>query len=223
MKTNVGNNVQDTSPALATKIGVWLNDAHSDAAQRFNWASLTDDDYTFESVADQALYTLPTDFIEELILFNINQGYELKRQTLGNRWRDKGYDYKSDVIASGTPGSYTILPESGELRLDPPPLEAETYALPYRKDVADLTDSDTPTILEKGIDRFMELYATGQALVYKRRIADGDWYLNRSEFELRKIIHQAQTKVNQRYQFVPQKRDSGKINRLTGDLSYDSI
>ena len=32
MQANVGTNVQDTSAALATKIGVWLNDAYHDVA-----------------------------------------------------------------------------------------------------------------------------------------------------------------------------------------------
>jgi len=223
MQGNVGANVQDTSTALATKVGVWLNDAHQDAANRYNWSSLIDDDHTFESVVDQSEYSLESDFMDELALVNTAQGYTLNRATIKGRWDTEADEYSEDAIASGTPKRYSILLEASKLKLDPPPLVAETYAMPYKKAVGTLSGTDTPTITAHGIDNFMVLYATGQALTYKRRIADGDWYLNRAEFELKKIIHSMTSRANQRYQRVPDSRWSGKVYRFTGDVSYDTV
>ena len=47
MKTNVGNMIQDTSSAMATLIGVWINDAYHDAWRRCLWSDLIDDNFTF--------------------------------------------------------------------------------------------------------------------------------------------------------------------------------
>jgi len=145
-KTNVGSQVQDTSSALATKIGVWLNDKYRDIWRRVAWPAVTDDDYTFESVTSQVNYDLPSDFEEELFMANIAQGYALKRQIQGARWRDRTSAYQADSIPNGTPHSYDILPEVinssgvplGVIRLDPPPAVAETYAMPYKRRHVDL-------------------------------------------------------------------------------------
>ena len=74
------------------------------------------------------------------------------------------------------------------------------------------------------LDDFLIMYGTGQAWAYKRQFAKADWYLNRSEFELRKRIGKERSKLNQRYQMIPESyRMPGGIYRLTGDTSYDSI
>lgn len=40
LKTNVGNRVQDTSTALATLIGYWVNDKYRDVVSRYDWEEL---------------------------------------------------------------------------------------------------------------------------------------------------------------------------------------
>lgn len=220
MQSEVGTNVQDTSTTMATKIGIWLNDAYRDAARRHNWHSLIDNDFTFESVVDQADYTFAsisaTDFGEELAVVDIANGHKLRRDTMGGWWNENYAEYSADSISSGNPVRYVILDEASSIKLDPPPDTAETYAMPYRKTVSDLSGSTTASIT--GIDSHMIMFATGQALAYKRRTQEADWYLNRAEFELKKLIGQENSKVNQSYQFIPSQRSYPL--RFGGDLNW---
>ncbi len=160
MKSNVGNQVRDTSTGFATIIGNFINDKYRDAWRRVMWSSTIDDDYTFESVADQAAYDLPGDFDTELFMANIAQGYRLKRDLMGVWWMERGPMYNADSMASGEPRRYVILEEAitssgkpyGQLKLDPPPLVAETYAMPYRRQHTDLlgtTDTCTTDTASK--------------------------------------------------------------------------
>jgi hypothetical protein len=60
LKTNVGNRVQDTSTALATLIGYWVNDKYRDVVSRYDWEEL----YFTQSVtasADVLTYALSED------------------------------------------------------------------------------------------------------------------------------------------------------------------
>ena len=148
MKTNCGNMVQDTSSIFATIIGTYLNDKYRDLWRRILWSDITNDDYTFTSVLDQAQYDLPSDFEEELFVQNIttNNG-PLTRKTIGQWWRDRGGQYASGALDSGTPNNYVILKEVinssgnpyGAIKLDPPcDTASETYAMPYKRRHTDL-------------------------------------------------------------------------------------
>ncbi len=141
MQTNVGKMVRDTSSAFATVITTFLNDKLHDAWRRCMWLSLINNDYTFESVVDQAEYDLPADFDMELFVANIAQGKILDRYTHGDWWRERAKAYQNDTINSGSSSRYIILEEEitssgkpyGKIKLDPPPDTAETYAMPYRR------------------------------------------------------------------------------------------
>jgi len=136
MKTNVGNLLHDTGATMGGFIGVWLNECYSEISRQTIWSSLINWDYTFESVADTATYDLPEDFGQELFLANIAKGEMLERFREGRWWHERHSAYQSDSIGSAVPRNYIILPgESnlGKIQLDPPPLDAETYALPYQR------------------------------------------------------------------------------------------
>ena len=147
MKTTVGTMVQDTSSTFATIIGTFINDKYRDIWRRIMWSAIIDDDYTFETVVDQANYDLPGDFEEEIFLQNIASGdVPPTRKTIGEYWRDRGENFSSDSIDSGTPSAYVILKEEinssgsplGVIKLDPPPDTAETWAMPYKRRHTDL-------------------------------------------------------------------------------------
>lgn len=140
MKTNVGSNVNDSNSTLATKIGVWLNDAYEDIWRRCMWTAIIDDDYTFESIVGTTSYALPLDFEEELFVADIANGHEVDRYQIGSWWRDRATGYQADSISNGNPARYRILREvittgspAGAIALDPPPDTAETYAMPYKR------------------------------------------------------------------------------------------
>lgn len=226
MQTNVGNAVQDTSNALQTLIKVWLNDAYQDAWRRGYWADLIDDDFTFESVVDQALYTFSsisaTDFGKELFVADVANGHMLDRFQIKDWWKERAIDYNADSLDSGNPKRYVILPEASSIKLDPPPDTAETYAMPYQKEVSDMSsDSDTPSITT--ISTYLEMYATAMALAYKKQYQKATWFQNRAEFELKKLLKQEYSKINQKYQRKLANYKVGKIQRLLGDTSYDTV
>jgi hypothetical protein len=222
MYGNVGTLIQDTSTAMATIIKIYLNDAYTDISRRVMWSALIDDNYTFESVANQAEYTLPIDFDEELFVANVAEGFSLTRYTEGKWWDERNTAFASDSISSGTPSRYVILEETGKLKLDPPPLVAETYGMPYKKCVT-LLSGDSDVVVIRDIERIMETYAIGQSWAYKRQFVKADWFLHRYEYELRKRIGEERSKINQMYQFISKTYRLKGITRLTGDLSYDSI
>jgi len=222
MKTNVGNMLQDTSGATATLIGVWLNDGYQDAWARCLWTSLVDDDFTFESVADQAEYSLESDFGEDVALVRISDGVVLKRVQEKNWWDWYSAKYSDDEIDSGSPQRYVILEESSKIKLDPPPDEANTYAFPYKKTVTDLS-GDTDTVDIPRIEQYMEYRALSIGFAYKRKFQVSDSWNNRAEFELQKRMKQERVKINQKYQYRPFHRTMSGIYRLMGDKSYDQI
>jgi hypothetical protein len=227
IKTNVGNMICDTSNDTDTLIGVWVNDAYQDAWRRAYWADLIDDDFTFESVADQAEYSFSsdlgiTDFGKELFVADIANGHMLDRFKIKDWWKNRATDYSDDSLDSGNPLRYVILPEAGSIKLDPPPDTAETYAMPYQKEVSDLSDdSDTPSIVT--ISTYLEFYATGQGFAYKKQYEKASWWLNRAEAELRKLIKQEYVKINQTYQRKLANYRISKIERFMGNRSYDTI
>jgi len=148
MKSNVGTMVQDTSTTFAAIIGTFINDKYRDIWRRIMWSDIIDNDYTFDSVTDQAEYDLPSDFEEEIFVKNITASNPpLSRKTIGQWWRDRSNGYADGTLDSGTPNNYIILKESinstgnplGTIQLDPPAIEgAETYAMPYKRRHTDL-------------------------------------------------------------------------------------
>lgn len=222
LKTNVGNMLQDTSGATATLIGVWINNAYQDAWARCMWTDLIDDNFTFESVVDQAEYSLESDFGEEVACVDIANGHRLKRIQIKEWWDKYANKYNNDSLDSGNPIRYIILEESNKIKLDPPPDTAETYAFPYKKTITSLSaDSDTSAI--RDLDMYLEYYAIGMGFAYKRKFAVSTEWNNRAEFELAKRVKQEKIKINQRYQIVPAGNAMTRIFRLLGDQSYDSI
>ena len=149
MKTNTGNMVQDTSTTFAAILEVFINDKYRDIWRRIMWSAIIDDDYTFETIADQANYDLPSNFEEELFLQNVNTGAAPPtRKTVNEWWRDRGERFSSDALTSGTPNNYVVLKEEinssgqpyGVIKLDPPPDTAETWAMPYKRRHTDLIE-----------------------------------------------------------------------------------
>jgi len=226
MQANVGNMIHDTTDATATLIGVWINDAYRDAWRRGYWADIMDENFTFESVVDQATYSFVddmsiSDFGKELGVWDIANGHEVKRYKIREWWKERGKSYSADAIDSGNPKRYIVLPESGKLQLDPAPDTAETYAMPYQKEISDLTTTGTPSITT--ISKYLEFYATGMALAYKKEVDIADWWLNKAEFELAKAIKEEYVKLNQMLQRTLPGHTVNTSGYLLGDKSYDTV
>ena len=297
MKTNVGNMVQDTTSTFSTIIGNFINDRYREIWRMCLWSAIIDDDYTFESVVNQANYDLPSDFEEEIFVQNIATGDKPpNRKTIGQWWRDRGEGYAEDALGSNTPNNYVILKEAinssgqplGVIKLDPPPSVAETWAMPYKRRHTDLlgitgtattntefkiiasastfitagvepgmrvknttdstyglvasVDSETQLTMDtdlcpdgdetftisnepliSDISWIIELGATADAFAYKRRMQKSTWFLARFMEATKNRIGEERSVANQVYLLVPEGRHDGRVNRLLGDKSYDSL
>jgi len=203
----------------------WLNDFYLNLGRRCAWSALIDDDNTFESVVGTATYSLPSSFNQELFVANIAQGRIITKMTEGEWWQMRATAHNADTITNGTSTRYVILKEASQIKLDPPPDVAETYALPYVKSITDLSgDGDTTTIVD--IEQAMEFYATGQGWAYQRNPQMADWYLQRAEHAALKRIKEERGGVNRVIQRISRDYNiagDAKSLRFTGDLSYDTV
>jgi len=222
MQANVGGMIIDTSSGFATLIGNWLNDKYRDIARRMPWSALIDSDYVISvTTGAGASYSLPTDFDEEINCMDITHGVALARYSEAMWWRERGEDYSAGTLQTGQPVRYMILRELSKIQLDPAPNENLTLALPYKKTITDLAGAGT--VLIPDIEYIMEFGALSEAQAYKKQFAKAAYYLQKYESELAKRISQERSAPNQRYQWIPETGYSGKIGRLTGDNSYDSL
>lgn len=227
MQTNVGNMLHDTTASMKALIKVWINDAYQDAWRRELWSDLIDDNFTFETVVDQAEYSFATDlsitnFGKELLVADIANGHLLERFAERDWWRRRARDYSADALDSGNPKRYVILKEAGNIKLDPPPDTAETYAMPYQKEVTDLSlDADKPAITT--ISTYLEYTAMSMGFAYKKEFDVSTLWNNKAEYELNKIIKEEKVKINQIYQRTLPFQAIRYRENLLGDKSYDTV
>jgi hypothetical protein len=219
MQSRVGAFVLDTSAAFATIIGYFINDRYRDISKRTAWSVLIKDDYTFDTVANQVLYDLETDFDEALFMANIEDGEEIVQSNEGNWWKENAGAYQGDSIASeSTPTRYVILREQGKLKLDPSPSAIKTIAFPYKILVTDLSSTTAPSIHD--IESIIEYGAISDAFAYKRQLAKADYYNQKFEYELSKRIAREKAPYNMLHQFIPASNKTSMPKRLLGDDSY---
>lgn len=107
MKTNVGNMVQDTSSAMLTKIGVFLNDRYDEVRRRIKHALIPylRADYTFSTTAGTEDYVLPQDIGEVVSVIDKTNKIQLVGIT-SQQWIDKNYQ---SIDTQGTVENYVIL------------------------------------------------------------------------------------------------------------------
>ena len=220
MKANVGKYIQDTSSTFSALISTWINDKYRDISKRAAWSALVDNNYTFNTVANTAEYSLPTDFDEEIYVTNITDGTPLKRYNEGNWWDERSTAYSNSVITGGgLPKRYIILRESNKILLDPTPDAVKTIAFPYKKLVTELSgDTDAPAIHD--IEMILEFGALGEALAYKKQYQTADYYFQRYEDELSKRIKRERSPVNALNQRIPANYRMSTPTRFTGDTPY---
>jgi hypothetical protein len=143
MKTNVGNNVMDTSSATATVIGTYLNDVYFDLLRRINWKNV-DDDYSFSTVAGTKDYVLPDNFKKELHVYDATNDKELARidrQILINQ-------YPTTVDDTGVAVRYLIFDS---------PVQAQPSSSSVLSIVSDNAGDTTQTLYVRGLSGGVEV------------------------------------------------------------------
>jgi len=165
MKTNVGNNVQDTSTGTASIIGTYINKRYFQILRQINWTYINED-YTIAVVAGTQEYVLPTDLKSVFYAVDTTNGRELKEVNLQDVARytpgkltSQSSTYRYSIFNSDDGSKY--------IRLHNNPASAFSLSLPYIVKPAALSaDSDT-NILD--IEDAIEVGATADTLRYKRK------------------------------------------------------
>lgn len=105
MKTNVGENIQDTSSQMLSVIGVYLNNRLSEVRERLNLFGTESTAYTFSTVSGTQDYVMPDDFGKETTVLDITNNVELTAQTT-QEWAQSN---AGNISAPGTATKYVIL------------------------------------------------------------------------------------------------------------------
>jgi hypothetical protein len=137
MKTNVGTRIQDTSAAMATIIGTFLNKRYFQVLRAINWQNV-DYDYTFTTVSGTQNYALPDDFGKEISVRDTTTGVELARVD----YQDLVTTYPDEVTDSGSPARYVIYEDVVKAQ----PTSSSALAI-----ASSSTADTTQTILIRGI------------------------------------------------------------------------
>lgn len=104
MKTNVGNNCQDTSTQFLTLIGNWLNDRLVEINRRANYNQTATIDFNISASSGVEDYVLPSDYKDCVFLLDKTN----KKQLTQIDFQEWALLYKSDPDTSGTVGTYTV-------------------------------------------------------------------------------------------------------------------
>ena len=201
MKTNVGTDIQDTSDAMKTIIGVYLNNRYFKVLRAMNWEAVNDD-HTIAVTATTQSYTMETDFRKELYVVDTTNGKELAKVPLQYVARE----HPSALTSAGSPTQYSIFTDDSgnrKMKLYPVPATALTLAVPYIiSPTAMSVDADEP-ILD-----FADLLETGakaDAWRYKKQFQKASIMEALFEKELSDWIWDNANETNEVQQAYPSK------------------
>ena len=145
IKTNVGNNVGDTSSTTLSLIGVYVNKRYFQVLRSINW-SYVNHDYKISLVAGTQDYALPSGYSSELYAVDSTNGIELARVSL----EDLGRYYPGDLTTQGQTKRYAIYTRDDGttyFRAHPVPSANATIDFPHIvKPAALSSDTDEPIL-----------------------------------------------------------------------------
>jgi hypothetical protein len=104
LKTDIGNNVRDTSSSSLSIFGGFINEAYEEFLRRANYQNLVDD-YSFTTTPGTADYVLPDDFYKELYVLDTTNDMSFGKTDI----QRFAQDYPSSVNVTGNSQAYTIL------------------------------------------------------------------------------------------------------------------
>lgn len=199
MKTNVGNNIRDTSAATLLVVGVYLNRRYQQILRAMNW-EYYNQDYTVTLIAGTQDYELAADFGKEIDCFQVTDNTAVKRMTLPEMLNEHG----DELTSLGGVQRYCIFDaDDGKkyIRFHYVPSTAGTVRLPYIVKPADMSgDDDEPVV---PVDDVIELGATADAFRFKRQFAKASDFETLYNTEVERITFDKMRQPNMVYQFKP--------------------
>jgi hypothetical protein len=198
MKENVGDDVQDDTPAMLTRVGRYLNRRYMEVMRAINW-DIINDGYTISATSGTADYDLPADFKTEVYCVVGNN--EIQRTDLQRLAQDQAPVLESQ----GNIQRYAVWEdESGQkkVRFHYTPATDVTVYFPYIvRPVKMSNDSDEPLLA--GIEDLLECGARADALKYKRKWGAANQEEMKFQQTLTMFIWEQENQKNQVHQFKP--------------------
>lgn len=199
IKTNVGNNVGDTTATTLTLIGVYANRRYFKILRTINW-NYINEDYTVSLVAGTQDYALPSDFGDVVYAVDTTNNNELTEVNL----QFLGENYPGELTTQGQVYRYAIFNRddgSKYIRFHYVPSAAATVALPYIvKPSALSADSDQPIL---DLEDLIEIGATADLYRRKREFSKAKDMEVLFQQELDDYIWEKYNKKNFVHQFRP--------------------
>lgn len=199
MQDNIATDIQDTTDAMKTIIGRYLNRRYKEVLKRLN-LNYINEDYSISVSAGTQDYELPTDFKSALYAYDSTNNIPLSRTTLQELVGEE-YDNLEDT---NSVRKYTIFnSDDGKkyVRFHNIPVASITVLFPYIVTPADMSaDTDEPVL---DIDDLIEIGATGDALRYKKQYAKANVFDNKFERLLLDYMFAQENDADQIHQMKP--------------------
>jgi len=199
IQTNVGNNIQDTSSATASILGVYINRRYLNVLRQINW-NYINEDYTVSVTAGTQDYVLASDFGHELYCEDATNKRAIARTDL----QAISQEFPGKMTTSGTVYRYAIFnSDDGNkyIRFHYNPSTNMTVNLPYVAKPSALSNATDEPVL--GLEDLIEVGATADALRYKRRYAQAKEWEVQYRLMLDDFIWEQYNQPNMVYQFKP--------------------
>jgi len=203
IKTNIGNNVMDTSTALASLLENWIHNRYFDILRRTNWHAI-DEDYSFTLSAAATMVTLPSDFGKEISVYDATNKRELDFISLNDLYSM----FPDEIDQSGDVSYYTIVEtvnaNNQRYKYFKPhhiPASASTIKMPYS--ILPVTLASAGALMVIPCEDIVELGATADAWRYKRQFAKAAEFEGLYERGIMGLVWDQTNQPNQVKTFTP--------------------
>ncbi len=139
IKQNIGTQIGDSSAAMLTLIGGFVNDRLLEVYRRCNLVDINRADYQFDTVASTSDYVLPSDFGKDISVADITNNLRLARIDL----QEFVYFDYAQLYSTGVVNGYVIMDKTVRAQ----PSSASALAV-----VSDAAGDTTQTVYIKGLD-----------------------------------------------------------------------
>ena len=215
LKFNIGTRCGDTSSAFSSAIGTYINQRYKDILRRTNW-DIIDDDYVVSATSASASYTLPSNFMKELYVYD--QVNEIDIPYIGLEKLEQ--EYASEKDDSGTVKHYSIFNTTTDLS---EPSASRVKKIKFWRNIGASATFEVPYIVESlnmsasseipvfDCERAIEYGATSDAWLTKRQGAKAQYFEALYEKEIQNLIWNQtnQPNITNQMNVLPLNRDEG--------------
>ena len=214
LKTQVSQRVGDTSDAMKTIIGTYINQRYKDVLRRTNWNAINNS-FEVTSTSGTSDQFLPANFGKELYVYDTVQLKDIpyaSLETLEQAYQDQLNDtgnVELYTILDSIDTSATTSARTKAIRFWRTPNASAAFEVPYTIRPADLSSDTDQLVLD--CETAVEYGAAADAWLYKRQFAKAQYYEAMYEKAIQTLIWDKTNQPNamQMMNPMPLDRDMG--------------